>query len=114
VQIGGFIMRGAGPRKVLVRASGPNLSKHGVKGVLGDPVLKLFEGSQQIAENNDWGEDAAVIAEASSAVGAEAFDPGSKDAAIVAVLDPDMPYTAQVSGLADATGIALIEVFAFP
>ncbi len=114
VQIGGFIMRGEGPRKVLLRASGPNLSKHGVKDVLADPVLKLFEGSQQIAGNNDWGDDAAVIAQAASSLGAEAFDPGSKDSALVAVLDPGKPYTVQVSGRYDTTGNALIEMFAFP
>lgn len=114
VQIGGFIMRGEGPRKVLIRASGPNLLKHGVTGILADPVLRLFEGARQIAENNDWGDDAGVIAEAASILGAEAFEPGSKDAAIVAVLDPEKPYTAQVSGRYDTTGNALIEVFAFP
>lgn len=114
VQIGGFILRGRGPRKVLIRASGPNLLKHGVSGVLSDPVLTLFDGSQQIAENNDWGDDADLIAAASLEVGAEAFDHGSRDAAIVAVLDPEKPYTAQVRGLAGATGNALIEVFAFP
>ncbi|MBA2433165.1 MAG: hypothetical protein H0V56_13805, partial [Chthoniobacterales bacterium] len=38
--IGGFIARGAGTKRVLLRAIGPSLSASGLAGVLADPVLE--------------------------------------------------------------------------
>ena len=43
VGIGGFIVTGTSPTKVLVRGLGPSLAASGLQGVLEDPVLELHE-----------------------------------------------------------------------
>jgi hypothetical protein len=114
IQIGGFILRGIGPRKVLIRASGPYLTQFGVGDVLPDPILNVFKTQELIATNDDWSTFAAEIDLATSAAGVTPFAAGSKDAALVLTLDPGVPYTAQVSGKGNGTGNALIEVYALP
>ena len=114
IQIGGFIMRGAGPRKILVRAGGPYLNQFGVRNVLADPVLRVFSGNLQIFENDDWGSDSAMITAATTAVGAQPFIQGSSDAACVLTLQPGIAYTAQVSGKNGTTGNAIVEIYAIP
>jgi len=109
--IAGFIIQGNSPRKVLIRAGGPYLTQFSVTSVLDDPVLTLFSGQDQIAQNDDWGADAVNIAAATVKVGATGFPVGSKDAAIVSVLQPGIAYTAQVSGKNSQTGNAIVEVY---
>lgn len=114
VQIGGFILRGSGSRKVLIRAGGPYLTQFGVANVLADPVLTVFKGNTQIGQNDDWGSNSTEVTTATQALGAVGYASGSKDAAIVLTLDPENSYTAQVAGKNGATGNALIEVFQLP
>jgi hypothetical protein len=53
--IGGFIINGTQPKKVIVRVIGPSLSQYGVPGVLADPTLELHDGSGAlIATNDNW------------------------------------------------------------
>ena len=56
--IGGFIITGNMPKKVIVRAIGPSLEEQGVNGALGDPVLELHgpDGST-IATDDNWKDD---------------------------------------------------------
>jgi hypothetical protein len=42
VLIGGFIVPGLAPKKVLIRAIGPSLANFGVNGTLSDPTLTLL------------------------------------------------------------------------
>ena len=44
VMIGGFIVQGIGPKRVIVRAIGPELIPYGVPNVLPDPTLELHDG----------------------------------------------------------------------
>jgi len=115
VEIAGFIISGTQPQTVLIRASGPFLQKTGIpQGFLADPVLQLYSGSSVLLTNDNWGDDPtqkAIIAQATAAVNAPAWDDGSKDAAIVTTLAPG-GYTAIVSGKNGSSGIALVEVFA--
>jgi outer membrane protein assembly factor BamB len=114
VLIAGFVVN-AGSRAVLIRGIGPALTGFGVAGALTNPQLKIFQGSRLVAENNDWSiaSNAASIAGASQRVGAFALSAGSQDAAILVTLPPNA-YTAQVSGVGAATGVALIEVYELP
>ena len=41
VVIGGFIVQGTEPKKVVIRAIGPELTQHGVPNVLANPTLEL-------------------------------------------------------------------------
>jgi hypothetical protein len=115
ILIVGFVIAGNAPRQVLVRGVGPGLSSAGVSGVLLDPKLRLFHGSTMLSENDNWSSsaDAAAIAHAAQTVGAQALTDGGRDAALLVYLQPGV-YTAQVSGVNDTTGIALVEVYEVP
>jgi hypothetical protein len=107
VLITGFTI-GPGPDKtILVRAVGPTLGVFGVPGTLADPKLELYSGSTKIAENDNFN---ASDAPAFAAVGAFPLNVGAKDAAIVTTLAPGS-YTAQISGIDSASGVALVEVY---
>src|SRR5205814_1640302 len=43
VMIGGFIMGGSGPKRVIVRAIGPALTPFGIPNALADPTLELHD-----------------------------------------------------------------------
>ena len=43
VMIGGFIVQGTQPKRVIVRAIGPELSQYGVPNPLADPTLELHD-----------------------------------------------------------------------
>jgi uncharacterized repeat protein (TIGR01451 family) len=106
VMIGGFVIGGSAAKTVVVRARGPSLASLGVPGVLANPRLQLFAGQAQIASNDNWGDatNAATIA-------ASGFAPAdANEAAILMTLAPGA-YTAIVSGVANATGVAIVEVF---
>ncbi len=105
VMIGGFIIGGSEPAKVLVRALGPSLTGAGVAGALSDPVLELHDTNGNSLTNDNWRETQALEIEAST------VPPGNdKEAAIVSTLTPGN-YTAVVRGKEDATGVALVEVY---
>ena len=112
VLISGLVISGNQARRVLVRASGPALAKVGVADVLANPVLSLFKSTTVIATNDDWdaANAATAVNAASKAVGAVPFPAGSKDAALLIDLQPGV-YSMQVKGVADVSGIALLEVF---
>jgi hypothetical protein len=104
--IGGFIIGGSTPKKVLIRAVGPNLANYGVTGVLADPTLQLFSGQTVIASNDDWG-SASNAAEIQASTLAPV---NPKEAAILSTLNPGA-YTAIVSGVGGGTGVGIVEVY---
>jgi hypothetical protein len=111
--ISGLVVRGTTPKRVLLRGAGPALAQFGVTSVLDRPVLGLFDSAGNlVASNAGWptGPDAAQISAAAQAVGAFAFSAGSADSALILNLNPGA-YTAQVSAVGGATGIALIEAY---
>ncbi len=114
VLVGGFVLEGTAARRCLIRAVGPTLIDYGVNAPLADPRLQVFRGSPGVlvAENDDWQATVSVAATTTAMDRAGAFDlpAGSTDAALVLTLEPGL-YTAVVSGLADTTGIGLIEVY---
>ena len=105
--IGGFIISGTNPKKVLLRAVGPSLSGSGVSGVLADPRLSVYDASgAPIASNDDWQNDPAaaeIMAE-----GLAPLDPS--EAATVLTLDP-AAYTVVVTGQDDGAGVGLVEAY---
>ncbi|MGA2692858.1 MAG: immunoglobulin domain-containing protein [Opitutaceae bacterium] len=113
ILIAGFVIGGSTSRTVLIRASGPALVPFGVTGVLSDPEVQLYSGSNLLASNDGWG-GASDISNAAAAVNAFSWtDPTSRDSAILVTLPPGA-YTAQVSGASGDSGIALIEVYEVP
>lgn len=107
-----FDLGGATARTFLIRAIGPTLGNFGITGALSDPQLELFRGRSLLQANDDWAGD-AVIAAATGQVGAFALTGASRDAALLVTLPPGS-YTAEVSGVARTSGIALAEIYEIP
>ena len=104
VMIGGLIVLGGAPQKVIVRAIGPSLP---VESKLADPTLRLFDSNGgEIGFNNNWKDSQQTEIEATTI-------PPSNDleSAIVQTLAPGA-YTAIVRGVDETTGVALVEVYA--
>ena len=102
VLIGGFIIGGDEPKKVIVRGLGPSLP---VDGKLADPTLVLNQGDTMIAVNDNWKSSQRDDIEATSI-------PPTHDleAAIIRTLQPGQ-YTAVLRGQGSSTGVGLMEVF---
>ncbi len=117
VMIGGIVVNGTAPKKLLIRAAGPSLTALGVSGALANPHLQLFDSNQNLVRDNyawEVGNDATLVTAAAKKSGAFSFASGSADSAILIVLPPGT-YTAEVSGAtSSSTGIALIEVYEVP
>ena len=108
VLIGGFIIGGTVPKKVIVRGIGPSLQANGAPfaGRLEDPVLELYQqgNPEPIATNDNWRDNQADVA-------ATGLQPSSDfEAAIVRTLSPGA-YTAIVRGQNRSTGVGLAEVY---
>ncbi len=107
----GFVIGGTAPKRLLIRAVGPGLAQFGVPGLLADPQLAVAPLGQDftVASNDNWG-NAADLAATFTQAGAFALPAGSKDAAVVVRLPPG-GYTVVVSGVANTTGTALVEIY---
>jgi hypothetical protein len=113
-QIVGFVVSGAKPKQMLVRGVGPALTALGVTGALTDPTLTIFDqAGRQILANDNWADNAATVRNAAVSVGAFALTDGSRDAALLATLDPGA-YTALVTGVGSASGVSLLEIYELP
>ncbi|HEY1793343.1 MAG TPA: hypothetical protein VGG34_10530 [Opitutaceae bacterium] len=124
ILIGGFVISGSTPQTVIIRGDGPALAGFGLSGALSGATLTLSNNAgATISMNSGWGTaptvgSAAVngiviqplTAALSAKVGAFTLTAGSADGAIVATLPPGN-YTAQVSGTAGTTGVALVEIY---
>jgi len=111
----GFVVAGNAKSRVLIRAVGPGLTAFNLTGLVADPRIDLIGMSdgQTIAQNDDWGTNAAAVTSASTASGAFALTAGSRDAALVVDLDPGA-YTVRVQNSSNASGIVLAELFQVP
>ncbi len=106
VLIGGFIVTGNAPKRVIIRAIAPSLSVGGVPvpGTLPDPTLELVGPGLSVI-NDDWrASQEQEIIDSTVAPG------DNRESALVATLNPGN-YTAIVRGKNGTTGIGLVEVF---
>jgi hypothetical protein len=105
VLIGGFIIGGSDPAKVLVRAIGPSLAKFAVNAPLLDPMLEVHDTNGAAISNDDWRNTQEAEIEATTIPPSDAHE-----SALLATLTPGQ-YTAIVRGKNNATGVALVEVY---
>ena len=106
VMIGGFIVGGAEPTQVLLRAIGPSLSAVGIPNPLPDPVLEVYNPNGALLFANDnW---RATQAQAISDSGLAPED--DRESAILATLAPGS-YTAMLHDAGEGSGVALVEVY---
>jgi probable HAF family extracellular repeat protein len=111
ILIGGFEIGGGTGETVLIRAVGPTLASapYNVPGAIAQPVLTVYSGSTPLYSNTGWGSD-STIAGIFNTVGAFALNASSTDSALLITLPPG-GYTAEVSGVNNTTGVALIEIY---
>ena len=102
--IGGIIITGNQPKKIIVRAIGPSLN---LAGQLEDPQLQLFDSNQnELVANDDW-KDAANQQEI---IDSQVAPTNDFESAILTTLQPGN-YTAVVRGVNDTTGIGVAEIY---
>jgi uncharacterized repeat protein (TIGR01451 family) len=103
VLIGGFIITGGQPKRLIIRGIGPSLP---VPGALADPILELHDPSHTIATNDNWIDSADKQAIIDTTI--PPSDP--HESAILTTLDPGQ-YTAVLRGVNDTTGIGVVQVY---
>ena len=112
VLIGGFIISGTDPKKVIVRGIGPSLAGFGIADPLLDPTLELHDNTSTLGTNDDWkvrSDNTSQQAEIEATTLAPSND---KESAIVATLPANNAgYTGVLRGKNDATGIGVVEVY---
>jgi plastocyanin len=105
VMIGGFIITGAGQKRLIVRAIGPSLASHGITNPLQNPTLELHDHTGAvIASNDNW-----MNAPNKQEIIDSGLAPSNNfESAILTSLNP-AAYTAIVRGVSNGTGIGLVE-----
>jgi hypothetical protein len=119
----GLVVQGQSSRNLLIRGIGPGLADFGVSGALVDPVVRVLAADGTLlAMNDNWSTTTLVngravtadnITDAQTATGAFPLRTSSRDSALLITLIPGN-YTIQLSGVNNATGIALIEAYDVP
>ena len=113
--IGGLIVQGSEPKRVIIRAIGPELTQYGVPNVLANPTLELHDRTGAlIASNDNWQHTiigGIITSDQRGDIRASGHAPrDGRESAIIAELPPGN-YTAIVRGVNDTTGVALVEVY---
>ena len=115
VVIGGFIVQGAGPKRVVIRAIGSELTQHGVPNVLANPTLELHNSTGAlIASNNNWVATiigGIITSDQVAAIRTSGYAPSDPRESAMIVNLPPGNYTAIVRGVDNTTGVALVEVY---
>jgi hypothetical protein len=115
VMIGGFIVQGSGPKRVIIRAIGPELTQFGIADPLANPRLELHNRTGAlIATNDDWQTPiigGIITSNQVSDIQSSGHAPtAASESAIIANLQPGN-YTAVVRGVNNTVGVALVEVY---
>jgi hypothetical protein len=108
VLIGGFILSGPEPKRILLRGIGASLGAMGLMGTLVDPILELHDGTGKTMTTNDnWKSDQQAEIEETMLQPTDDLE-----SAIIATLPADgAGYTAILRGKNDTSGIALVEAY---
>ncbi len=117
VVIGGFIVQGSQPKRVIIRAIGPELGAppYNIPNALANPTLELHDGTGAlIASNDNWVTTiigGIITTNQVHDIQASGHAPGDgRESAIIADLAPGN-YTAILRGVDNMTGVALVEVY---
>ncbi len=119
VMIGGFIVQGPYPKRVILRAIGPELSAppYNVPNALADPTLELHNHTGALIASNDNWQTTIIGGIITSDQVSDIMHSGHaptepSESAIIADLPPGN-YTAIVRGVNNTNGVALVEVYDF-
>lgn len=108
IAIGGFIITGTAPKKVIVRGIGPSLKNFGVTEAMDDPTLELRDltNNTVVATNDNWKDTQEAEIQNSGVAPTNTLE-----SAIVRTLNPGTNYSAALRGKNDAPGIGLVEIY---
>lgn len=106
VGIGGFIVTGSAPKRVLVRALGPSLAQFGIPTFLADPTITLYgpTGFGPLL-NESWRSTQETEIQATGLAPGNDVEP-----AMIVTLEPGA-YTAVLSGANGGTGTSILEIY---
>lgn len=105
ILIGGFVIRGSSPVRVLIRGTGPSLASFGVASPVSDTIVQVWQGGMMLAENDDWRTGQQAL------ISASGYAPLSeREGAVLVTLQPGA-YTTTIRGKNGATGVGLVEAF---
>ena len=113
VLIGGFIVTGTDPKKVIIRGMGPSLNVNGtpIPGQLADPTLELHKPDGTVIINDNWKINDQTGQSQEADIRATTIPPANDlESAIIATLPPGN-YTAVLAGKNGGTGVGLVEVY---
>ena len=115
VMIGGLIVQGTQPKRVILRAIGPELSQYGLPNVMANPTLELHNvNGTLIAFNDDWQHTiigGIITSDQVQDIQNSGHAPGDpNESAIIADLPPGN-YTGIVRGIDNTMGVALVEAY---
>jgi ribosomal protein S4E len=108
VMIGGVIVGGPDPARVIFRGTGPSISGNGVPAseTLADPTLELHDGNgATIGFNDNWKETQQTDIQTSGLAPTD-----DRESAIIGNFTPGN-YTAVLRGKNNTTGIGLVEAY---
>lgn len=108
VLIGGLIVVGSAPQRVVARAIGPDLANRGVTNVLADPRIEIFDANGVSITTNDNFSAAGPDGPEITALGLAPNHP--LESATIMNMAPGN-YTAVVRGAGNSSGVALVESF---
>ena len=104
--IGGFIISGNAPKKVLLRALGPSLASFGITNFVPDPLLQLRGQSGALIQQNDnWKDSQQAEIQATGLAPSD-----DREAVIIATLAPGQ-YTGLLTNKLGAPGIGTFELY---
>jgi N-acetylneuraminic acid mutarotase len=117
VVIGGFIVQGTGPKRVIIRAIGPELGAppYNIPNALANPRLELHNAAGTlIGSNDDWQHTiigGIITSDQRGDIRNSGYAPGDgRESAIIAELPPGN-YTAIIRGVNNTVGVALVEAY---
>ncbi len=110
--IGGFIVRGDQPKRVIIRGTGPSLGAAMITGTLADPLIELHDQTGAIISTNDnWGD----APNKRDIINSTLAPTDLNESAILTTLPSNstgIGYTVVVRGSTAApTGIGLVEIY---
>ena len=104
--IGGFIVTGTAPKRVVIRAIGPSL---GITGQLANPTLELRDSAGTLLDQND---DWMLSPDKQAIIDSGLAPTDNLESAIIATLPANgAAYTALIRGANNTTGIGVVQIY---
>jgi phospholipase/lecithinase/hemolysin len=107
IAVGGFIITGSDPKRVVLRGIGPSLQSRGISGALPNPTLELLNAAgTSLSVNDDWKQNP----EAAEITALGLAPTNDLESALIQTLAPGS-YTVRLSAKDSVAGIGVVEAY---